>query len=64
VRSTIVHRGNRLCLEITLDTTGVDRAEVARAMLAAHGLRDGQCEHNGGAGCLRIQSRRRKTEPR
>lgn len=44
MRSTIVHRGNRLCLEITLDTTGVDRAEVARAMLAAHGLRDGQCE--------------------
>jgi hypothetical protein len=31
-------------LEITLDTTDVNRADVAQAMLAAHGLRDGQVE--------------------
>jgi hypothetical protein len=44
MQSQLINRGNRLCLEIEVDSTGVNRTEVARAMLAAHGLRDGQAE--------------------
>jgi hypothetical protein len=44
MQSQLISKGNRLCLEIEVDSTDVNRVEVARAMLAAHGLRDGQCE--------------------
>jgi hypothetical protein len=44
MQSIILNKGNHLTLEISLDTTGVDRMAVAKAMLAAHGLRDGQVE--------------------
>jgi hypothetical protein len=44
MQSRLISKGNRMSLEIELDTTAVNRAEVARAMVVAHGLRDGQCE--------------------
>jgi hypothetical protein len=44
MQSRLVSKGNRMSLEIEVDSTAVNRAEVARAMLAAHMLRPGQCE--------------------
>ena len=42
MESRLINKGSKMVLEIQLDSTGLDRAAVARAMLAAHGLRDGQ----------------------
>ena len=44
MESRLINRGNRWCLEVEADSTGVDRAEVARLLLDLHGLREGQVE--------------------